>query len=493
MKAIMITYDSLNRNFLSPYGCDWVKTPNFTRLANKCIAFDKCYVGSLPCMPARRELHTGRYNFLHRSWGPMEPYDDSMPEMLKDNGIYSHLTSDHQHYWEDGGCTFHTRYSSWEFHRGQEGDAWKPVVGEVEIPNHLGQAWRQDVVNRRYMQKEADQPQPKTFKAGLEFLDTNHRADNWFLHIETFDPHEPFYTMAEYQTLYEKDYDGPLFDWPAYHPVTDEEKPYVEHVRNMYAGLVTMCDKYLGFVLDKMDKYDLWEDTMLIVNTDHGFFLGERGWWAKTNHVNLLEQVAHTPLFIYDPHSKAVGRCDQLVQTIDLAPTIIDFFDLPVPKDMLGVPLKDAIAKNTPIRETCIYGVHGASIACTNGKATYILAPNEDNEPLYNYSLMPTHMRAMFSIEELQTAELSSPFSFTKGCQLIKTEGSYDFAFGRRVAKGTHIPASETRLYDLVNDPNQVTPIDNPHLEHYFKAQIVQHLKDNDAPAEQYIRMGMSE
>ena len=37
-------------------------------------------------MPARRELHTGRYNFLHRSWGPLEPFDDSMPQLLDDNG-----------------------------------------------------------------------------------------------------------------------------------------------------------------------------------------------------------------------------------------------------------------------------------------------------------------------------------------------------------------------------------------------------------------------
>ena len=495
MKAIMITYDSLNRHFLSTYGCDWVKTPNFERLAERCITFDKSYVGGLPCMPARRELHTGKHNFLHRSWGPMEPYDDSMPEILKKNGIYSHLTSDHQHYWEDGGCTYHTRYSSWEFHRGQEGDTWKAVVGDVEIPDHLGQSWRQDVINRRYMQRESDQPQPKTFGAGLEFLDTNSGADNWFLHIETFDPHEPFYTMPEYQELYEKDYDGPLFDWPSYRPVTEEEKPYVEHVRRMYAALVTMCDKYLGLVLDKMDRYSLWEDTMLIINTDHGFFLGEHDWWAKSNQVNLLEEVAHTPLFIYDPRSKATGRCDQLVQTIDLAPTILDFFSLPIPKDMLGKALKDTIAKNTPVRETGIYGVHGAQIACTNGKATLILAPVEGNNPLYNYTLMPTHMRAMFSVEELQSLALSEPFSFTKGCRLLKTPGGYDFVFGLPIDSprytGFFSASYETKLFDLENDPKQMQTITDPDLEQYFRDAITVHLHQNDAPEEQYIRMGL--
>ena len=150
MKAIMVMYDSLNRHMLSPYGCDWTQTPNFKRLADRCVTFDKCYVGSLPCMPARREIHTGRYNFLHRSWGPMEPYDDSMPEILKKNGIYSHLISDHYHYWEDGGCTYHNRYSSWENVRGQEGDHWKACVGEKELPPHLGECVKQDMVNREY-------------------------------------------------------------------------------------------------------------------------------------------------------------------------------------------------------------------------------------------------------------------------------------------------------------------------------------------------------
>ena len=91
MKAIMVMYDSLNRHLLQPYGCQWTQTENFQRLAEHTVVFDNCWVGSMPCMPARRELHTGRYNFLHRSWGPLEPFDDSMPQQLKDAGIHTHL------------------------------------------------------------------------------------------------------------------------------------------------------------------------------------------------------------------------------------------------------------------------------------------------------------------------------------------------------------------------------------------------------------------
>lgn len=485
MKAIMITYDSLNRRFLSPYGCDWVKTPNFNRLAARCATFDNSYAGSLPCMPARRELHTGRLNFLHRSWGPLEPFDDSMPQILKENGIHSHLTSDHYHYWEDGGCTYHTRYKTWECHRGQEGDPWKAIVEPDISRDRLGQFYQQDDVNRRFIKTEEQFPQSKTFANGIEFLENNHAADNWFLHIESFDPHEPFFAADAYKDVYETGYEGPLFDWPCYAPVSSREKPYVQHVRNMYAALVTMCDSNLGKVLDKMDQYGLWEDTMLIVNTDHGFFLGEKGWWGKSNHVNLLDEVAHTPLFIYDPRSKVTGRNRNLVQTIDIAPTILEFFGLPIPRDMLGKPLKNTLSSNEPVRDSCIYGVHASSIACTDGRYVYIHPPLHPEKPFYNYTLMPTHMKKMFSVEELQTLEIAQPFSFSKNCKLIRTEGrdlggNKDFFVG-----------NETLLFDLKTDPRQEHPIQNPELEKAFREKIVGHLKQNDAPSELYERMGL--
>ena len=201
MKVIMVTYDSLNTRFLPNYGCDWVKAPNFERLGRMAVTFDHCYCGSMPCMPARRELHTGRYNFLHRSWGPIEPYDDSMPEILSKNGYHAHLVSDHGHYWEDGGCTYHTRYTTWDCSRGQEGDPWKPMMKTPPMPEHLGSLWSQDWANRQFIKKIDDMPQTHTFNGGVEFLDLNHAEDNWFLHVETFDPHEPFYTMPEFQEI----------------------------------------------------------------------------------------------------------------------------------------------------------------------------------------------------------------------------------------------------------------------------------------------------
>lgn len=115
MRAIMIMFDTLTRNYLPNYGNNWVIAPNFQRLEEHCVTFDHFYGGSMPCMPARRELHTGKLNFLYRSWGPLEPFDISVVDVLKNKGIYTHLITDHSHYFEDGGATYHNRYNSWRF------------------------------------------------------------------------------------------------------------------------------------------------------------------------------------------------------------------------------------------------------------------------------------------------------------------------------------------------------------------------------------------
>lgn len=482
MKAIMVMFDSLNRRFLPPYVNTWVKAPNFQRLAERTVLFDHAYVGSMPCMPARRELHTGRYNFLHRSWGPLEPFDDSMPEILRQHGIYTHLVSDHYHYWEDGGCTYHQRYTTWSIVRGQEGDHWKAIVGETDPLNNDLRA--QDRVNRRYMTREELQPQSITFAEALEFLDTNHAADKWFLQIETFDPHEPFFTQQHYKDLYPDDYQGPDFDWPYYRRVTEPEE-VIERCRHNYAALVTMCDRNLGRILEAMDRYDLWKDTLLIVNTDHGFLLGEHGWWAKCV-MPFYNEIAHIPLFIWDPRSGRAGaRITSLVQTIDLAPTILDFFGIEPPPDMQGVPLAQTIARDVPVREAGLFGIFGGHVNVTDGRYVYMRGPVESNEPLYEYTLLPTHMRNLFTPEELRPAQMAPPFSFTKGVPVMRipavTPQNRDLL----------VRELKTMLFDLKQDPYQEHPIQDEAIERRMIAHLVRLMRANDAPLEQYQRLGL--
>lgn len=484
MKAIMVMFDSLNRHMLPPYGCDWTHAPNFQRLAQRAVTFDRSYVGSMPCMPARRELHTARHNFLHRSWGPVEPFDDSMPEILKTNGVHTHLCSDHYHYWEDGGSTYHGRYSTWEFHRGQEGDPWIGQVDDPPIPEHInGKGRRQDWINRQFMRGEGEHSQERTINGGLQFIERNKDADNWFLQVECFDPHEPFFSRRQYKDLYPDDYDGPVFDWPGYKQV-DESPEAVQHMRNNYAALLSMCDAHLGKVMDAMDAHHLWEDTMLIVWTDHGFLLGEHNWWAK-NTPSLYEEISHTPFFIWDPRSKIAGeRRQSLVQpAIDLGPTLLDYFGQNPTANMFGKSLKDVIENDTPVREAALFGYHGKGVNVTDGRYVYLRDPvNDSAGTLYNYTLTPTRMRGYLECKNFETVTLAEPFSFTKNCKTLKIDASH-----KAPDNPQHV------LFDLQNDPAQEHPIQDKNIEQ----QMIEHMKrlmqECDAPPEQFVRMGLAE
>lgn len=486
MKAIMVMFDSLNRRLMQPYGGDWVNTPNFARLAQRAVTFENAFIGSMPCMPARRELHTGRYNFLHRSWGPLEPFDDSMPQILDENGVHSHIVTDHQHYWEDGGATYHTRYTTHEFARGQEGDPWKGVVdaGVARDSNRYSRTRTQDQVNRKHLREEALMPQAQTFGKGIEFIRENAAADDWFLQIETFDPHEPFFTQPGWKEQYPHEYDGDFGDWPPYARVSESDQD-VQHMRYEYAALMTMCDHYLGRVLDVMDELKLWDDTLLIVNTDHGFLLGEHDWWAKMR-MPWYNELANIPLFIWDPRSAVAGeRRSSLAQTIDLPATVLEYFNVALPPDMQGLPLRGAIANDAPVREAALYGIHGGHVNVTDGRHVYMrAAENESNQPLYNYTLMATHMRHRFDVNELSDIQLQAPFAFTKDCQTMKIES--------RPLPGRWLADFETLLFDTQADPGQLSPIQDAAIEADMTHKLVDLMRANDAPPEQYQRLGLN-
>jgi len=491
MKAIIVFYDSLNRKYLPPYGATDVIAPNFQRLARHSATFDCSYVGSMPCIPARRELHTGRYNFLHREWGPLEPFDDSMPEMLKKAGTYTHLVSDHLHYWEDGGANYHTRYSSWEIVRGQEGDHWIGQVAEPDIPacKHIPKQqtgtgtsglWRYDWVNRQVIRNEADFPQTQVFNRGCEFIEKNSHSDNWLLHIETFDPHEPFYVPQKYLDMYPEDYQGEHYDWPR-GPVAQSEEE-INHIRRQYKALVSYCDASLGRILDQMDKHDLWKDTLLIVGTDHGFLLAEHDYWAK-NQMPYYNEIANTPLFIWDPRSNVQDVHRQsLVQLIDWAPTLLEYFGQDIPADMQGQSLRPVIESDQPIRDAALFGVFSEHVNVTDGRYVYMRAPLPTHlNHINNYTLMPMHMTKRFSAREMQQAKLVEPFSFTKGCPVLKIPSKNKYGAAR----------FGTLLFDTLQDPFQLQPLDDPDLETRMVQLLKAKMTENDAPPEQFVRLGV--
>lgn len=501
MRAIFVLFDSLNLTAMGCYGGTQIATPNFDRFAARAMTFDNHYVGSLPCMPARRDMHTGRLNFMHRSWGPLEPFDNSMPEILKNSGTYTHLISDHFHYFEDGGATYHSRYNTWDFIRGQEYDPWVAMVEPTydrfkkmysdkhyNVPTEGKR--RQHQINREKIRSEDEFPGPMCFEQAFKFLDDNRDADNWMLQLECFDPHEPFFAPEKYKDAYRTDYDGPILDWPKYAPVKESESE-ISEIRANYAALVAMCDAYFGKLLDYFDTYDLWSDTCVVLTTDHGFLLSEHDWWGK-NLTPYYEEVSHIPLIMHHPEyaDQAGTRIDALTQTTDLMPTFLEVFDQPVPEEVTGQSLFKSMQPDGQ-RSALVFGMFGGPIGVTDGEYSYFRYPTDlFDEQLGEYTLMPMHMTGFFSAQEMATAAIAEPFDFTKGQKVLRIDALND---ARRPPglDGTKFEKFESAIYHNRTDPNQLNPINDASVEKRLRQEAVSILRDHAAPSEFYRWMGL--
>lgn len=504
MKTVFVLFDSLNRQMLGAYGGRRVPTPNFDRLARRAARFDGHYVGSMPCMPARRDLLTGRLSFLHRSWGPMEPFDNAFPELIeRQSGTYTHLVTDHFHYWEDGGATYHTRYNSFDFIRGQEGDPWKAMVQphwdrmrekyhEAQFSTQRRNYKSQHMINREFIREEADFPGVQVFDAGLDFVRTNARADNWFVQIESFDPHEPFHAPASYKEPYDTGWKGPIRDWPRYGRV-DELPEECEELRANYYATVALCDAQLGRLLDLFDAENMWEDTALVVSTDHGFLLGEHDFWAK-NRMNIYEEIARIPLFIHDPRRDCAGKVvTGLTQTADLCATFLDLHGATPAPEMQAHSLLPLIDGAPSQREAVLFGYFGGAVNVADGTHTYHRYPPDlKDQEIFHYTLMPTHIFEFFRPEELRAATLSPPLSFTKGIPPLRVPVGERSAMYDTYGPGALLE-DETRLYDLTADPGQETPLDDPALEVRMADLMTVLMQAADAPPEAFHRLSLTD
>jgi len=329
------------------------------------------------------------------------------------------------------------------------------------------------------------------FAAGFEFLDQNRDADGWLLQIETFDPHEPFYAPTRFREQFPTAWNGPIRDWPRYGRV-DELPEECESLRANYYAVVALCDHLLGQLLDYFDRHDLWRDTALVLTTDHGFLLGEHDFWAK-NRMNLYEEISHIPLFVYHPDMPAQGgsRRGALTQTIDLAPTFLELFGAARPAEMQGHSLLPALERDERLREAALFGYFGGAVNLVDGRYTYFRYPPDlASQEVYQYTVMPTHLKAFFTPEELAGAVLARPFSFTKGAPLLKVPVIDRSPMYHNYGPGSLLQ-NQTVLFDLASDPGQERPLQDPAVEARMASLMRELMTANDAPPEAFARIAL--
>ncbi len=329
----------------------------------------------------------------------------------------------------------------------------------------MGQLSHQNWHNRTRQVSEEDFSGPRTAQAAVRWLEENRKADDWFLQVEIFDPHEPFSCTDQYRAMYGDTWDGPAFDWPSYDFVK-ESPAAVEHIRKCYAGLLTMTDHWVGKILDKLEETGLWNETLVVLTTDHGTMLAEHDYWMK-NFMPMYSEIVRIPLVMKLPGGARSGlRVGALTQTIDLMPTFLDFYSSPDPPHVHGKSLR-RVLDGGKVREDGIFGYFAMALNITDGRHVYFRNPvNADLGPLYAYTAMPVGgLNRWYPREVYDKVEMGRYFGHTYNLPLYKipVEGGVPRAHpGEAEFIGRH------QLFDVIADPRQERPLDDPALEARF-------------------------
>jgi len=358
MNILVICSDTFRWDYLGAYGNEWIQTPNLDKLAAESAIFDDAFAEGLPTLPARRVLMTGRpivpFEFRPQKsdqvqmhgWHAMYDEDVTLAEHLREHDYIGALFADLYHMMKPGK-DFHRGFDAWHWIRGQEADPFclpdrtdvADWVDEVSkrVAVHDGSWIIRHLVNRKSWQSDADTLVGQTMTRAADWLKGYRMGKPFYLHVEVFDPHEPWDPTPEYARLYKPDYPEDCTDGVApggsRESFTDEQ---FANVRAAYAGECTMVDRWAGHLLDALAESGHKDDTIVVFTSDHGCMMGEQGEIQKSFN-RLRNQVTQVPLLIRHPKAEHAGEhVGGFCQHQDIMPTVLTMAGLPVPDRVLG-------------------------------------------------------------------------------------------------------------------------------------------------------------
>lgn len=368
MNIVLIILDTLRQDHVGAYGNGWIVTPNLDRLASESVLFTRCYPESLPTLPVRRALHTGKRTFPFHGhsdykgdfggapgWGPIPEEQDTVAEILSALGYRTAFISDTYHQFKPSK-NFHRGFQEWTWIRGQEGDCYRtgPAVPAERLVTHIPDSLqdnprlerflRRYLRNNSYRQTEQDYYPARVFTEAARWVWDNQDADKFFMVVDSFDPHEPWDPPVYYRQLYDPDDDVVDVIHSLYDRWEGQLTPrQVKRVQASYAGEVTMVDRWLGYFIETL-RYTGWlQDTVVAVISDHGHNLGidpgDKGLISKQGQP-MTHAVADLAMMIRHPNGVGAGtECDALCYNHDLTSTLMAMIGAQPEQEMDGVDL----------------------------------------------------------------------------------------------------------------------------------------------------------
>ncbi len=352
--VLFIVADDL-RCSLGCYGDPQVKSPNIDRLAAREMKFERAYCQYPVCNPSRSSFLTG--------WRPdttgilenetplriRQPEVVTLPQLFREQGYFTASLGKIMHAGLDanGKRAFFQDAKSWDDCRGfnatptgRLGEGRNFTGGKLKWASWLAADGTDE-----------DQPDGQNAAEAIKLLEA-HRDGPFFLAVGFHKPHDPFNAPKKYFDLYPPDkiqlaHDPE--DRSAELPLAvpkGENKTVFDHFtdqdrrefRRAYFAGISFTDAQIGKLLDTLDRLKLWDNTIVVVMGDHGYHLGEHGWWLK---FTIFELCARTPLVVWAPGASGMGRSTAgIVEFVDIYPTLAELCGLTPPSKQDGASFR---------------------------------------------------------------------------------------------------------------------------------------------------------
>jgi len=372
--VVVLIIDSLRPDFLGAYGSPRARTPNFDSLIARGLRFNRAFPEAMVTVPARRSIFTGQRIFPYRNfkpiadlgispgWEPISNLDHTLMKALSDAGYRTIQVTDNPH----TGFTqtyrpFRLAFDKFVSIEGRTGTR-NPTstVSDAEVRRWLPKAlqeneryvegMKKNLANTGYGKDDTESDAARVFgEASNQLAAAARSGDKFALVIDCFDPHEPWSPPKEYIDLYgDPEYEGPEIGTLDYGPSNYLSKDELRRAHADYAAAVTMTDRWLGTFLERFDELGLSDNTAIVLISDHGMLLGERGWVGKIPG-ELHPEMAQVPLAIVHPSGKRAGESSEyFASTHDVAPTVLSMLGIEEPSWMEGEDLSLLLDEDTP-------------------------------------------------------------------------------------------------------------------------------------------------
>ena len=441
--VLVIVSDTLRWDALGVNGGPgWlqIKTDELDKFARESVCFDNARVSSFPTIPMRTDCFTGTFGHPRYGWQPIRSDILTLPKIFASKGYTTQLLADTTHLLR---ADFWRHFSHFHFLRGQEGDQYvsrtnrrpQRIVSDLsktrveygragdeptisEIHTHTNAWWRYE--SDRFSSRLADRT--------CQWLEDNWRGPPFLLWVDFFDVHEPWDPPEYLWRMYQPVYDGEPMIQPNYHSADAYTPEELANLRARYAGEVTLVSKNIGRIIRLMRDMDILDRTIVVLLSDHGIYLGERGRTGKSlitpesfDAFPQHTELSHLVWMMRIPGSEP-KHVDGLVQPPDLLPTLLELCDIPVPSGTEGISLLPLI-DGEPLRQQrlaisawTMHTHHSRELvycrrpAVTDGEWTLVLQEPPDPQPpkLFHVSEDPKEHVDLMREEQQEARRLHS-------------------------------------------------------------------------------------